>query len=100
MGSIIAALIAALGLAGLYVYGLATSTPKELAKKSYELAQCKRDLNIRDSREASFRRMIDRRDEAIKYSNDAKRIQDWVRNPHKIPKPFNPFKDSPLAPPK
>lgn len=92
-------LIGGLGIAGLWVWGVATSTPRELAKKTAELANCKRDLGLRDYREASLRRMIDRRDDAIKYSKCSAQINDWVKNPHKIPRPFNPFKDSPLAPP-
>lgn len=97
MWQIGAALIAALGLAGLYVYGLATSAPAQLAQKSMQLANCQRDLKIRDSREASFRRMTDRRDEAIAASQCKAQIQFWVRNPEKIPKPFNPHEQ--LKPP-
>jgi hypothetical protein len=85
-----AALIAALGLAGLYVYGLATSTPAQLALKSAQLANCQRDGALKDARERSFRRMIERRDAAINASQCKAKINYWVRNPDEIPKPFNP----------
>lgn len=94
------ALVALLGLAGVYVYGLATATPVQLALKTHQLANCERDLKLRDGREASFRRMIDRRDRAIAQTQCAKQIQHWVRNPDQIPKKFDPFNDSPLAPPR
>lgn len=42
-------------------------------------------------REESALRQRDRRDDAIAASQCAKQIQDWVRNPHKIPKKFDPF---------
>lgn len=51
----------------------------------------KRDLALRDSREAALRRGNDRRDAAIAASQCAAQIQKWIRNPDDIPTKFDPF---------
>jgi hypothetical protein len=58
---------------------------------SGQIVQLQHDIELRDGREASFRRMLDRRDAAIGASKCNEQIQDWVKNPDKIPKAFNPF---------
>ncbi len=39
----------------------------------------------------SYKRMVDRRDAAIKASKCSVQIAAWVKNPDSIPVPFNPF---------
>ncbi|MBY0560026.1 hypothetical protein [Hyphomicrobium sp.] len=76
----------------MYVGVLAYSNINKIATLSTELAEAKHKLNLTDYREASFRRMTDRRDRAIAASQCAKQIQYWVRHPDEIPKKFAPFK--------
>lgn len=73
--------------AGSFGYGF-VSNYRDMAG---QIVTLQRDLNLRDSREASFRRMIDRRDAAIGASQCAAQIQKWVKNPDSIPVPFSPF---------
>lgn len=58
---------------------------------SGQIVTLQHDIDLRDGREASFRRMLDRRDAAINASKCKVQIQNWVKNPDNIPKPFNPF---------
>lgn len=73
--------------AGSFGYGFVHNY-KEMAG---QIVTLQRDLALRDGREASQRRMIDRRDAAIAASQCAAQIQKWVKNPDDIPVPFNPF---------
>jgi hypothetical protein len=63
-------------------------------KMAQEVAELKDKIELIEGREVSYRRMIDRRDAAIKASKCAAQIQDWVSNPDKIPKPFDPHNQS------
>lgn len=58
---------------------------------SGQIVSLQHDKDLYAGREASFRRMLDRRDAAINASKCKTQIQDWVKNPDSIPKAFNPF---------
>jgi hypothetical protein len=86
-------------LIAIAVYGFGSSfvTEYKNAVRGKTLA----DIEVRKitARYESEKRMRDRRDEAIAASKCAAQIKDWIRNPDKIPKPFDPFKNGPLSPP-
>jgi len=74
-----------------FAYTFGTSYVTQFSQLSSQVANLKRDLALRDGREASFRRMIDRRDAAIDASKCKVEIRKWVNNPDTIPRAFNPF---------
>lgn len=82
---------------GVYLFGWSFVDEYRGSIQSAELAKIEqRKLQARYDSEF---RMRTRRDEAIAASKCAAQIKDWVRNPHKIPKPFDPFNNSPLSTP-
>jgi hypothetical protein len=55
-----------------------------------EIANLKKEKELFEARVSAYQRMIDRRDAAIKASMCSDQIQAWIKDPDKIPKPFNP----------
>jgi hypothetical protein len=62
-----------------------------------ENVKLKAEIVKYDGRLASYKRMWERRQAAIDASACKVQINKWVRNPDDIPKPFEPFKNSPLS---
>lgn len=75
----------------IYLGTLAYSFPHTIEDLSAANASLRRDLALRDSREASLRRLIQRRDDAIEASKCKTQIKKWLKNPDLIPKKFCPF---------
>jgi len=69
------------------------------SKMATEIAELKAELKKYDGRLASYKRMIERRDAAIDASTCKAQIKRWVSNPDEVPQKFDPFNNSPLAPP-
>lgn len=80
-----------LGLIGLFVAGGGWSIVSNYTGMSGTIAELKRDKDLLDARLAAYQRMLDRRNAAINASKCAPEINDWVRNPDKLPRPFKPF---------
>jgi hypothetical protein len=76
---------------GYFVYGVATNWLSEYGAANQKLAMCERDNRMLESRVKSWQLLKERRDEAIAASACKGQIEDWIKNPDEIPKPFNPF---------
>lgn len=81
------------GIASVLVYAavLAWSTASNIADLSKQLTEAQHELALRDARETSMQRMLDRRDAAIGASKCTDQIKYWLTHPDEIPKPFQPF---------
>lgn len=90
----IIAIIVSAGLAWGFIKSFIASH-EQLIKDHHELL---REKELFDARVAGYTRQIERRDAAIDASKCKDQIRDWIINPDKVPKPFDPFKDSPLTP--
>lgn len=55
------------------------------------ISQLQHDVAMKDARLVSYKRMIDRRDDAINASKCTVQIKQWVSNPDLLPKKFDPF---------
>ncbi len=84
-------------LVALFVWGAGQTYVKTYNANIQKVVELQREVDKRDGRLASYLRMIERRDAAIKASKCAPQIDKWVRNPEEIPKPFEPFNQ--LTPP-
>lgn len=92
-----------IGLRGYFLGGLAIvvflawSALSAIVTKNTELAgqvvTLQHTIDLNAGREASFRRMIDRRDAAIDAAPGTCKtmIRNWITHPDDVPKPFNPF---------
>ena len=80
-----------LGFVGLFVAGGGWSIVSNYTGMSGKIATLQHDKDLLDARLASYQRMLDRRNAAINASKCSPEINDWVRNPDKLPKPFRPF---------
>jgi flagellar basal body rod protein FlgC len=87
------------GIATFLVWNWGDNVIRTYSNNIAKIATHEAEIEKYKRREESALRQRDRRQEAIDASKCAAQINDWVRNPHKIPKPFDPFKQSPLAPP-
>lgn len=76
---------------GWFVWGVVNNAISEYGRTHQELAMCKRDKALIESRVDSWKALKERRDEAIAASRCKDQIQHWIKNPDEIPKPFNPF---------
>ena len=76
---------------GWFLWGVANNWISEFGMAHQNLAMCKRDKALIESRVESLRVLKDRRDEAIAASRCKSQIQHWIKNPDEITKPFNPF---------
>lgn len=74
----------------IFVASFGWSFVSNYGKMAYKIATLENQVRKYDGRLASYRRMIDRRDLAIKASKCTKRIQYWVRNPDDIPRDMPP----------
>lgn len=62
-----------------------------VAQQGGTIASLKRDIELREAREKALRWRLQVRDDAIEQSKCKLTLQDWVKNPDKIPKKFKPF---------
>lgn len=81
-------LLAALGLAAVFAYGFGRSYVTDYRDAVEKATRLERQLSLAESREASLRGMIDRREQAINYSQCKDKIWYWIRNPEKMPSPI------------
>jgi hypothetical protein len=88
-----------IGLLVVFVATLGWSFVNNYTKMATEIAELKAEVKKFDGRVASYKRMIERRDAAIDASDCKAQIRKWVSAPDSIPQKFDPFNNSPLAPP-
>lgn len=80
------------------IYDFGSTFVKNYTNFSAQVAKLNNDVRLRDARLTSMQRQVDRRNEAIAASKCATEIQRWINFPNEIPKKFDPFTNSPLAP--
>jgi hypothetical protein len=80
-----------LGAVGLFVISTGYGLVSNLRDLSAKATQQEKTISLMEGRLESYKRMVDRRDDAINNSKCAEQIKDWVRNPDKLPPPFRPF---------
>lgn len=82
----------AVGVAVFLAWSFVTSFSGDYRAAIEENARLRHEASLTASREASHRRMIDRRDAAISASKCAVQIKRWVSHPDEIPSSgVNPF---------
>lgn len=77
-------------IAGWIIYDFGSSWVRSYQSAHDAAAQCKNERRLRDARELSYKRMLERRDEAIAASKCSAQIKKWISNPDQIPKKFDP----------
>jgi flagellar basal body rod protein FlgC len=92
-------LVPALGIGGLIIWNWGDNVIRTYSNNIAKIATHEAEIEKYKRREESALRQRDRRQAAIDASKCAAQINDWVRNPHKIPKKFDPFNNGPLSTP-
>lgn len=85
-----AALVALL-VAGWFVYSWGFEVIARYTEMPAKIERLERDNRLIESRVASLRTLMARRDAAIAASRCKTQIQTWIKNPDSIPTPFDPF---------
>lgn len=75
-------------LAFIVVASFGWSFANNYMKMSAEIARLEHAISLREARELSHLRMIERRNDAIAASKCKQQIEHWVRNPDEIPRPL------------
>jgi len=73
------------------IYGWGSDVINRYSEMPKRIEQLERDKSLIESRVASLRTLMARRDAAIEASKCKAQIKDWIRNPDKIPTAFDPF---------
>lgn len=84
-------LVPLVGIGSFIVWNWGDNVIRTYSNNISKIATHEAEIEKYKRREESALRQRDRRDDAINASKCKDQIQDWVRNPHKIPKPFDPF---------
>lgn len=83
--------LAAVAIAAWFAYGWGSEIIGNYRTMASEITTCQRDKALVESRVKSYQTLIARRDAAIEASKCKVQLQDWVKNPDKIPTKFDPF---------
>jgi len=78
-----------------FAYGWGVEVIGSYRSMASEIALLKRDKALIESRVASYKTLMARRDAAIEASKCKAQIQYWVKNPDEIPTKFDPFNQLP-----
>ena len=84
-------MLAGSALAVWFAYGWGSQIITNYTEMPKKIERLERDKRLIESRVASYRTLMARRDAAIEASNCKDVIKGWVKNPDTMPTKFDPF---------
>lgn len=83
--------LGAIALAAWFAYGWGLEVISNYGEMAAKIQKLERDKVLIESRVASYKTLMARRDAAIEASQCKTQIERWVKNPDEIPTKWDPF---------